>query len=117
MLCLLAACSKNKSGSSDRELPVVTLSSPLANQAYTTGQAVNITGTISDNEKIAQVHVHISNLDNGNLLVDIHRYPGTASYSLNEQFTVPGTGTYRIQVIATDNSANENRATVTISGN
>jgi len=98
-------------------VPVVTLGSPVPDQSFASGQNIAITGTITDNEKIAEVHVHISNSDNGNLLVDIHRYPGTGSYTLNETFTIPGTGTYRIQVIAKDNSANEGRATVNIRGN
>lgn len=93
------------------------LSNPISGQSFTSGLPVTITGTINDNEKIAEVHVHISNSDNGSLLVDIHRYPGTGSYTLNETFTIPASGTYRIQIIAKDNSANEGRATADITGN
>lgn len=117
LVSAIISCSKNNSGSNDRIAPEVTLSNPLPDQSFTSGQSVAITGTITDSEKIAEVHVHISNSDNGSLLVDIHRYPGTGSYTLNETFTIPGTGTYRIQVIAKDNSANEGRATVNITGN
>ncbi|MFT3676486.1 MAG: membrane lipoprotein lipid attachment site-containing protein [Chitinophagaceae bacterium] len=113
----LTGCSKDNGGSNDRVAPAVTLSSPVADQAFASGQAIAITGTITDSQKIAEVHIHISNSDNGSLLVDIHRYPGTGSYSLNETFMIPGPGTYRIQVIAKDNSANEGRATVNITGN
>lgn len=117
LIFLAAGCSKKNSSGEDRTVPVVTLGSPVPDQSFASGQNIAITGTITDNEKIAEVHVHISNSDNGDLLVDIHRYPGTGSYTLNETFTIPGTGTYRIQVIAKDNSANEGRATVNIRGN
>lgn len=108
-------CSKKNGGSDDRVAPVITLSSPVQDQTFTGSQPVAITGTITDAEKIAEVHVHISNTDNGSLLVDIHRYPGTGNYTLNETFTIPANGSYRIQVIAKDNSANESRTTVSIS--
>lgn len=78
---------------------------------------MNITGTLSDNQQLAEVHVHISNHTTGTLLVDIHRYPLSAIYTLNESFTVQSGIEYKILVIAKDNSANENRATVLISAN
>lgn len=111
------SCSKKNGGSNDRIAPAIMLSNPISGQSFTSGLPVTITGTINDNEKIAEVHVHISNSDNGSLLVDIHRYPGTGSYTLNETFTIPASGTYRIQIIAKDNSANEGRATADITGN
>lgn len=111
------SCSKNKGSSDDRVAPTITLSSPAQDQTFAGNQVVAITGTITDTEKIAEVHIHISNTDNGSLLVDIHRYPGTGNFALNENFTIPGSGTYRIQVIAKDNSANEGRTTVSINSN
>ena len=111
------SCSKNSNRETDRVLPVVTISAPLNNQVFTAGQTVNITGTLSDNQQLAEVHVHISNNTTGTLLVDIHRYPLSALYSLNESFTVQSGIEYKILVIAKDNAANENRATVLVSAN
>jgi PBP1b-binding outer membrane lipoprotein LpoB len=113
---LLSGCSKD-STEKDNELPVVTLSSPTSNQVFNAGQNVSITGNISDNKKISEVHVHISNNTTGTLLIDIHHYPATATYTLNETFQTQAGIQYKIQVIAKDNSANENRATVEISSN
>lgn len=110
-------CSKNNNRETDRVLPVVTISAPLNNQVFSAGQTVNITGTLSDNQQLAEVHVHISNNSTGTLLVDIHRYPLSATYLLNESFLVQGGIEYKIQVIAKDNAANENRATVLVSAN
>ena len=95
----------------------MTLQSPVDNQVFTAGETVAITGTLTDNKLLAEVHVHISNLVTGVLLVDIHRYPTTSTYALAETFQVAAATQYKIQVIAKDNSANENRATLQISGN
>jgi hypothetical protein len=113
---LLSGCSKD-STEKDNELPVVTLSSPTSNQVFNAGQNVSITGNISDNKKISEVHVHISNNTTGTLLIDIHRYPATTIYTLNETFQTQAGIQYKIQVIVKDDSANENRATVEISSN
>ena len=110
------ACSKNEKVK-DNELPVVTITSPNNNQVYNAGETVNITGTLSDNQKLTEVHVHISNNSTGTLLIDIHLNPGAATYSLNENFLTQAGVSYKIQVIAKDNSANENRSAVEISSN
>lgn len=111
------SCSKSNNKETDRVLPVVTISAPLNNQVFSAGQPVNITGTLSDNQQLAEVHVHISNNSTGTLLVDIHRYPLSATYTLNESFSTQSGIEYKIQVIAKDNAANENRATVLVSAN
>lgn len=116
LVILLQACSKNETVK-DNELPVVTITSPNNNQVFSAGEMVAIKGTLSDNQKLTEVHVHISNNSTGTLLIDIHRNPGAATYSLNESFlTQPGIN-YKIQVIAKDNSANENRSAVEITSN
>jgi uncharacterized lipoprotein YajG len=116
LMALVTGCSKNSS-KDDKQAPVVTISTPMSNQRFNAGQTVSITGTVTDNEKLAELHVHISNMITGALLVDIHRYPSASSYTLNETFQVQAAITYRIQVIAKDNSANEGRASVEISTN
>ena len=116
LLLILLSCRKDSEGS-DRELPIISLISPTSNQTVAGGSAVAIEGTISDNRKVAEVHVHIYNRSTGALLIDIHRYPGSTPYDLKESFQAQGNTNYRIQVIAKDNSANESRATVEISSN
>jgi len=116
VMTLLIACSKN-STVKDHELPVITVTSPNNNQVFGAGESVNITGTLSDNQKLTEVHVHISNNSTGTLLIDIHRYPSTPTYNLNESFQTQAGINYKIQVVAKDNSANENRATIQITSN
>ena len=116
LIFAFVACSKDSSDK-DNELPVVTISAPNNNQVFNAGATVAISGTVTDNKKVAEFHVHISNSTSGALLIDIHRYPATASYNLNESFQTQSSINYKIQVIAKDNSANENRATVEVSTN
>ena len=100
-------CSKSNNNDNDNQSPVVTITSPVNNSTVTGGQTVNIAGTITDNNRIAELHVHISNNTTGTLLVDIHRTPAGNSYNLNENFTTQAGITYKIQVIAKDAAANE----------
>jgi hypothetical protein len=115
-LLFLISCSKNED-TTDNELPVIQLTTPVNNQVFTGGQTVSVTGSISDNSKIAELHVHISNNATAQLLIDIHRYPASASYSLNESFQAQAGITYKIQVIAVDKSANQETQSVLISAN
>jgi len=112
----LGGCSKNNM-EPDSELPVISMTSPGNNQVFSAGEIVDITGDLSDNQKLTEVHVHISNNTTGALLIDIHRSPGAATYQLNESFQTQAGINYKIQVIAKDNSANENRAAVEITSN
>jgi hypothetical protein len=117
LLMGLAACSKDSKQSDDKELPVIQLSSPSNNQIFSGGQTANITATITDNNKLALVHVHIYNNGTGQLVIDIHRSPAASTYSLNETLQVQAGIEYKIQVVAIDNSANQQVQTVFISAN
>lgn len=114
---LMCACSKDEGANKDRILPKLEITSPTNNQVVTAGSTVNVTGNLSDNGRLVEVHVHISNKNTGDLLIDIHRYPSASSFALNESFQVEAGIEYRIQVIAKDDATNENRATVEISSN
>jgi len=117
LLMVLVACSKDNKQSNDKDLPVIQLTSPSNNQVYSGGQTANITATITDNNKLALVHVHIYNNGTGQLVMDIHRSPTGSSYSLNETLQVVAGTEYKIQVVAIDNSANQQIQTILISAN
>jgi hypothetical protein len=117
LLMVLVACSKDSRQSDDKELPVIQLSSPSNNQVFSAGQTANITANITDNNKLALVHVHIYNNGTGQLVIDIHRSPAGSTYSLNESLQVQAGIEYKIQVVAIDNSANQQVQTVFISAN
>jgi len=115
LLVLVGSCNNKSEQVDDKELPVINLTSPSNNQVFSVGQTVNITANITDNSKLAFVHVHISNNSSGQLLIDIHRSPDASSYALNESLQVQAGIQYKIQVVAIDNSANQQVQTVFIS--
>ncbi|MEI9946865.1 MAG: DUF4625 domain-containing protein [Chitinophagaceae bacterium] len=110
----LLSCSKNNGKTDDKVLPVITLSSPTNGQTFTAGTTINIVAAISDNNKLAEIHVHISNNATGQLVADIHRYPNASVYTLNETFQVQAGINYTIRVLAIDTSGNHETQTVTI---
>jgi hypothetical protein len=117
LLAIITSCSKSGTTASDNVLPVVSITSPAANQVFNGGQTINITAHLTDNARIVEVHVHISDMNTGALLIDIHRNPGNGDYALNENFVVQSGVQYKILILAKDNSANEGHAEVDISSN
>lgn len=115
-LLSIISCSKSSSDK-DKTAPAVVISTPANNQVFTGGQTITITGTVTDAGNIAELHMHITNIQTGALLVDIHRNPASSNYALNETFIAQSGIEYKIQVIAKDNAANEGRSTVNISVN
>jgi hypothetical protein len=115
LFALLAGCKKSGTDNDDRTDPVITLTAPLNGATLIAGQTTAITGTITDEREIYMVHTHISDNNTGALLIDIHRYPGTASYQLSESFVPEAGRSYRIQVQARDRGANEAASAVVVS--
>jgi hypothetical protein len=112
---IILACNKTSPRNNDRESPVVTLTAPGNNAIVSPGFPLNITGSITDNQYIAEVHIHITNLNTGQLMLDVHLYPAAAQTSFSQAFTPQAGQRYRIQVIARDRSVNEGIQTVEIS--
>ncbi len=117
LLLLFTGCSKNSADENDTVLPVITITSPVNGQTFTNGQTINITGTITDDIYIAETHIHVTNKSTGNLLMDVHMYPASASATFNQSFTATTGVNYKIQVIARDRAVNEARASIEVSGN
>jgi hypothetical protein len=116
LLTAILSCSKNSS-EKDSVPPVITLTSPTNGQLYTAGDVVLITGTITDDKYIAEVHIHISNAGTGALLKDIHLYPNGNTSTLNQFIDASAGVSYKIQVIAKDRGVNEVRSTVEVTCN
>lgn len=113
----LSSCSKNNNSERDKVFPVITINTPVNGQSFTAGQSIPVSGTITDNEYIAEVHIHISNNNTGALLMDVHIYPGSNSTTFNESITASAGINYKIQVIAKDRAVNESRSVVEVSCN
>ena len=118
LVFVFLGCSKDEDNTEqDNVIPVIVINSPDNNQIFNAGARVIITGSVTDNKQVDELHIHVSDVFTGALLIDIHRAPETSSYSLNESFQAQSGIDYKIQVIAKDNSNNENRASVEISTN
>ena len=118
LLFVFLGCSKDEDNTEqDNELPVIVINSPDNKQVFNAGDRVIITGSVTDNKQVEELHIHVTDIFTGALLIDVHRAPQTSSYSLNESFQTQSGIDYRIEIIAKDNSNNENRASVEISTN
>jgi hypothetical protein len=110
------SCSKDKD-KTDTIPPVIAINNPLNGQLFTNGQSIPISGTVTDNEYIAEVHIHVTNTNTGALLMDVHKFPAAATLSFNESITAATGINYKIQVVTTDREVNEGRASVNVSCN
>ncbi len=96
-------------------LPDITITSPANGQNFTSGQTIPITGSITDDKFIAEVHIHVTNTNTGALLMDVHLYPNGSPATLNQSITAVADINYKIQVIAKDRAVNESRSSVEVS--
>lgn len=101
----------------DRTYPVVSISSPTAGQVFTPGQLIPINASITDETYIAEVHVHVSNTNTGELLMDVHEYPAGKTGTVSQTITAASGVNYKIQVIAKDRAVNESRQSVEVACN
>lgn len=117
IVLVLAACSKDPQTAGDTQLPVITISTPTAGQVFTTGQSITISGSITDDNYIAEVHIHVSNTNTGALLMDVHLYPADKSMTFNQTITATTGTNYKIQVLAKDKAVNQATSAVEVSCN
>ena len=113
---LLSNCGK-PAAEKDKVFPVVSISSPAAGQVFTPGQLIPINAEITDETYIAEVHVHVSNTNNGELLMDVHEYPAGKTGTIRQSITAVVGVNYKIQVIAKDRAVNETRQSVEVACN
>ena len=100
----------------DEEKPVITITSPANNQSFAAGQTVNLLASISDNDELHMVHLHVINLATGDHAILFEEHPDAKAYSLNKSFTVQGGVTYDITIEADDHSGNTGLARMQVSG-
>lgn len=116
IIIALASCKKDK-GMADTQLPVITMTSPTNNQVFSAGQTVNITGSVSDNDKIEELHLEITNTTTGVFLTHEHYAPDAASYNLSRTLTTQAATSYKIKIEAHDASDNIAKTEIMISSN
>jgi len=112
--CTSLSCTKNKSETADRESPVITLTSLSDEQVFTAPQTISITGSVSDNKYIREIHIEISDLDSGEEYLHVHIHPASAFYNYDQPYLLAAGTSYRIRVIADDASSNSSVRTVNV---
>ncbi|MCB0776335.1 MAG: DUF4625 domain-containing protein [Chitinophagaceae bacterium] len=117
-ICMLVniSCSKSKN-TNDNEAPVITLNSPFDNQVFTAGQTIQITGTVTDNKTVAELHVHVNNNNTSAILLDTHQYPNSPSTNFTESLTAVAGIQYRIEILTIDAAVNESRKVIFVTCN
>ena len=116
LLTLFSACGK-PAAEKDKIFPVVSISSPANGQNFTPGQPIPINALVTDETYIAEVHIHVSNTNTGELLMDVHEYPAGKTGNINQSLTAIAGVNYKIQVIAKDRAVNESRASIEVACN
>jgi hypothetical protein len=116
LIIFLTACSK-KPDTGDKIGPVITITSPSNNQHFTAGQTINTTASATDNDKVTELHIHVTDKTTGALLRDIHSYPGQSSGTVEDSFVADPGIFYTIVIIAKDPAQNLATAKVEVSSN
>lgn len=106
-------CAKEHGEAPDTEAPLVNLTSPANGQTFGVNQNISVTATVSDNKKIEELHLEITNAATGAFFTHEHFAPDGPNYNLSRTFTLTA-GTYKISVEADDPSGNHTEKNVTI---
>jgi hypothetical protein len=102
-LICLAACKKN---SGDTTKPLIQISSPTPNQQFTAFSTVTISGTVTDDDQIHEVHVEVVNKNNSTAVIHFMEHVDAKTYNIQQAFVVQAGITYKIHVEAHDHVGN-----------
>jgi len=108
---LVAGCKK-----SDNHAPTITISSPLDNQSFTSGQSVHILANVTDNSEIHMVHLRVDNLTTNQEIIHIEDHVDVASFDFDTTFTASAATSYKIEVEANNHSGNDAIKDISIKG-
>ena len=117
LLLFLFSCKKENDEAGDSQMPVILLTAPPNAQTFSAGQTVTVSASVSDNQKIREIHLEIINTTTGAFITHEHYKPGTASFVVNRTFTAQAASAYKIKVEAEDMFENKTKAEVSISSN
>ena len=120
ILIVLISCSRNNGNNGyikDTAAPAITIVTPANNQSFNSGQTIQITATASDNVKVTQLEIHVSDKSTGALLRDIHSYPGDKNGTVQDSFSAQAGAGYLIKIIAYDPSQNLGTLQIEVSVN
>jgi len=115
LLFFIVACSKGSGEDKDHDPPVLLLNTPVNGQVFTGTQNITITGAVTDNKYIKEIHIEVTNLVTGEQYLHVHIHPDSNRYTFNQTYNIEAGITYKIRVIADDGSANSTAKSAEIS--
>jgi hypothetical protein len=107
---LLFSCSKS---SGDNMSPVIVINSPTDKETVAADAVVVVSGRVTDDDEIHEVHLDITNKTTNDVL-HYHFHPDAKNFDINESFTAASGTSYHIQVEADDHSGNTNEKEIEI---
>ncbi|MGB8193547.1 MAG: Ig-like domain-containing protein [Chitinophagaceae bacterium] len=110
-----AAC--KKSNSADTLPPVVSITSPSANQQFGAGATINITGTIYDNRELHSVHVIVVNKTTNAEVLHFEEHVDVQTYEVNKSFVAAAATVYVIHVEGEDHTGHHAQAELEVRAN
>ena len=117
ILLLIVAVAACKKSSGDSEKPVISVTSPTANQQFNAGQVIPIQATITDNSELHEVSLEITNKTTSAVLVHNHYHVDLMTYTLSDTYTAGAGITYKIKIEAADHSGNQSEIEFEVKGN
>lgn len=109
---LLTSCTKN---AGNGQGPVINITSPAANQVFTSGQTITVTASITHSSQIHEVKVRVRDNATGDEILEFKTDVNNSSYTLSKSFIARGGIVYKIEVEASDYSGYETEKEFTVS--
>ena len=97
----------------DFEYPVVTITSPEMGRVLDNGQVFHITGNVTDDSRLNQVLIRVTNVNSNNkLMLEVDLSPQSGQGSFNYAMIAEANTHYRLQIVAKDRTKKDTRRVV-----
>jgi hypothetical protein len=113
LACILSLSCQRKIG--DFNPPIITITSPEDESIFSSGGAVIVRASITDDIRISEVHLDVLNVNLNQKVFSFTASPKELAYELEQQFTTTFRTRYEIAVEAEDLDGNVHREKVYVS--
>lgn len=113
---MMSSCEKDSDNPQGRG-PVITVTSPSANQTFQAGQSISVVASITHTATLHEVKLRVRNNANGNEILEFKTEPRSMTYDLSKSFTAQAGIVYKIRIEANDFSGVETEKEFTVSVN
>lgn len=119
---ILMSCGKNNGDdnappSRDTIAPAIVIDAPTPDDQFLAGQLIHVDASATDATNVTEMHIHITDENQGKLLRDIHAYPLAKTGVIRDSFPATAGVHYKFRVIAYDAAQNISYKDVFANGN